>query len=194
MPAGVQNNGGISMDLLKRKRQANLFQVSGRGVRQRAHQLHLRPGGFGHGGQYQGAGGHGRAGHRRAGVEHHLQPGAADRHRRLGSAKRGAGRGQAERRRRVFYRRAGGHRVLCRRELARHRIFRRAAAAPVRRAGRLPLAQQYLLPRQIRGAAVPVQPDAGGVPAQRRRGACHGGGAGGRRLHAWRFFVFTRHM
>lgn len=54
---------------------------------------------------------------------------------RLGSAKRGAGRGQAERRQRVFYRRAGGHRVLCRRELARHRIFRRAAAAPVRRAG-----------------------------------------------------------
>lgn len=32
-------------------------------------------------GQYQGPEGTGRAGHRRAGVEHHLQPGAADRHR-----------------------------------------------------------------------------------------------------------------
>lgn len=192
----MQNNGRDLNGSAERKRQANLFQVSGRGVRQRAHQLHLRPGGFGHGGAVPGAGGHGRAGHRRAGVEHHLQPGAADRHRRLGSAKRGAGRGQAERRRRVFYRRAGGHRVLCRRELARHRIFRRAAAAPVRRAGRAAAAGAAIsAPRQIRGAAVPVQPDAGGVPAQRRRAeACHGGGAGGRRLQCVRRLLFCVHL
>lgn len=50
----MQNNGRDLNGSAERKRQANLFQVSGRGVRQRAHQLHLRPGGFGHGGQYQG--------------------------------------------------------------------------------------------------------------------------------------------
>ena len=71
-----------------------------------------------------------------------------------------------------------------------------AAAAPVRRAGRAAAAGAAIsAPRQIRGAAVPVQPDAGGVPAQRRRaGACHGGGAGGRRLQCVRRLLFCVHL
>ena len=144
-------------------------------------------------GQYQGAGGHGRAGHRRAGVEHHLQPGAADRHRRLGSeARRGAGR-QKEGNEYFTAALAGTVFFAAVSWLAIVFSTRRCCACSARA-------------RVAAGAAISAPSSNSWCRcscstrcwrrscATTARGACHGGGWRAASSCVRRFFVFTRHM